>query len=94
MEKKIEYINQGRGGFVIYLDNQSTYKLFFEFGGGDCIAIIYVPSIDEWEMKTNKPLSEREQVLTFIAEQSIRDQAPNSYYKLSETCIEIFKKTS
>lgn len=92
MEQKIEYINQGRGGYIVYKDNLSEFKLFFEFGGADCIAIIYIPSIVDWSIKTNKPLSDRLQVLTFIAEQAIKDQAPNSYYRLSESCIEIFKK--
>jgi hypothetical protein len=33
MERKIEYINQGRGGYVVYKDSISTIKLSFEFGG-------------------------------------------------------------
>lgn len=92
MEQKLEYINQGRGGYVVYKDGQGDIKLFFEYGGGNCVAIIYVPTINEWTKKTNRPVTERQAILTFVAGQSIKDQAPNSYYELSDTCIEIFTK--
>ena len=92
MEQKLEYINQGRGGYVVYKDGQDDIRLFFEYGGGKCVAIIYVPTIEEWTTKTNRPLDERNSILTFVAEQAIKDQAPNSYYELSDSCIEIFTK--
>ena len=92
MEQKLEYINQGRGGYVVYKDKHNDIKLFFEYGGGNCVAFIYVPTIDEWTSKTTRPIAERQTVLTFVAEQSIKDQAPNCYYELSNTCIEIFNK--
>ncbi len=92
MEQKLEYINQERGGYVVYKDGLSEIKLFFEYGGGNCVAIIYVPTIAEWTNKTNRPIADRQIVLTFVAEQAIKDQAPNGHYELSDTCIEIFTK--
>lgn len=92
MEKKLEYINEGRGGYVVYKDEQDDIRLFFEYGSGNCIAIIYVPTIAEWSTKTNRSVVDRNSILTFVAEQAIKDQAPKSYYELSDTCIEIFTK--
>lgn len=92
MEQKLEYINEGRGGYVVYKDGRADIKLFFEYGGGNCIAIIYVPTSSEWTNKTNRPITKRNSILTFVAEQAIKDQAPKSYYELSDTCIEIFTK--
>jgi hypothetical protein len=92
MEKKLEYLNEGPGGYVVYKDDLGDIKLFFEYGGANCVVIIYVPSINEWESKTNRSLSQRQEVLAFVAEQSIKDQAPNCYYILSDICIEIFRK--
>jgi hypothetical protein len=92
MEQKLEYINQGRGGYVVYKDGQDDIRLFFEYGGDDCVAIIYVPTIEEWTFKTNRPIVDRNSILTFVAEQAIKDQAPKSYYELSDTCIQIFTK--
>ena len=94
MEQKLEYINQGRSGYVIYKDGRNDIKLFFEYGGGNCVAIIYVPTIKEWTSNTNRPLKERLAILTFVANQVIQDKSPNGYYELSDTCIEIFSKAS
>ena len=92
MEQKLEYVNEGRGGYVIYKDEQGEIRLFFEYGGGNCVVIIYVPSTSEWTSKTKRSLTQRETVLTFVAEKSIKDQAPNCHYVISDICIEIFKK--
>ena len=91
MQPNLQYFNQGREGFLIYKDDQSEIKFYYEFGGGDCIVIIFVPTTEEWTGKTNRPLADRQPVLTFVAEQSIKDQAPNCYFVISETYIEIFK---
>ena len=92
MMPKLEYINEGPGGYVVYKDEQGDIKLFFAYGGGNCVAIIYVPTIEEWPRKTNRSIEERQTILEFVAEQSIKDQAPDCYYKLSDTCIEILEK--
>lgn len=92
MEQKLEYINEGRGGYIVYKDKISEIKLFFEYGGGNCVAIIYVPTTSEWTNKTKLPITERNSILTFVAEQAIKDQAPKGYYELSDTYIEIFTK--
>lgn len=90
MEENLYYINQGRGGYVVYKDGKNDINFFFEYGGNNCVAIIYIPTTNEWTDKTTRALTERQSILTFIAEQTIRDQAPNSYYKISDNCIEIF----
>jgi hypothetical protein len=92
MEQTLDYINEGRGGYIVYKDNQGDIRLLFEYGGANCIALIYVPAIQEWTIKTNRPIDDRNSILTFVAEQAIKDKAPNSYYELTDTCIEIFSK--
>jgi hypothetical protein len=89
MKRKASYINKGRYGYVVYKDDQSELNLYFEFGGGDCVAIISVPTADEWEKTTKRPLADREPVLKFIAEQAIKDQAPNCTYVLSDNSIDL-----
>ena len=89
MEQKLDYISEKRSGYIVYKDRKGEIILFFEYGGGNCIAIIYVPTIKEWLVKTSRPIIDRNSILTFVAEQTIKDQAPNSYYKLEDACIEI-----
>lgn len=92
MPQKLEYINQGRSGYVVYKDGANNLKLFYEYGGGNCVAIIYVPSSEQWTSQTNRDITERRSILTFIAEQVIKDQAPKGYYTLTDTSIEIYTK--
>lgn len=91
MNRKLEYIYDGRSGHVVYTDEQGTIQLYYEFGGGDCVAIINIPTEEEWTSTTHRPLSERNAILTFIAEQAIRDQAPNCYYKFTDNFIELLR---
>ena len=90
MERKLEYIIEGRNGYVVYSDELDDLRFFFEYGGGNCVAIISVPASSEWTNNTNRSSIERDSILNFVAEQVIRDQVPNGYYKLSDKWIEIF----
>lgn len=89
MPQQVDYINQGRGGTIVYTDDAGTFKLSFEFGGGDCVVIIFVPTPANWTKETNRSLGERKPVLSYIAEQCIRDQAPHCNFQLSDNWIEI-----
>ena len=92
MFQTLEYHNQGRGGTVIYKDEQGDIRFSFEFGGGDCVAIIFVPTPEQWSRATNRPSSERESILTFVAERAVRDQTSGGDYSISDSWIEIFKR--
>jgi hypothetical protein len=90
--RRLEYISQGRGGEVIYLEDKKNIKFYMEMGGGNCVFYLDIPSISEWEKTTNFPLSEREDIITFVAEQTRRDQASSCNYKISDTEITYFRK--
>jgi poly-D-alanine transfer protein DltD len=94
MEQTLEYLTMVQGGYVIYKDGKNDIKLFFEYGSGNCVVLIFIPTEEEWTTKTGRPMAERNDILTFVAEQAIRDQGPNSYYELSDTMIEIFSKNT
>lgn len=91
MKRKLSYINKGRSGYVVYEDEGGPIKFFLEYGGGDCIVIIYVPTVDEWTLKTNRKKEERERILKFVAEQSLIDHASGASYKILDRFIEIYK---
>jgi hypothetical protein len=90
MEVSQKYTSQGRTGYILYEDQLGHLKLNYEFGGGNCLAIIYIPAVQEWTSATSRPLSERTPLLNAIAEQAIIDQAPNCSYIISDRFIEIF----
>lgn len=87
---KLTYINEGRAGYVVYKDDHGELKFSFEFGGGDCVAIIYIPTAEFWEKRTGRAKAERDAILTFVAAQALKDQVRNGRYVLGEDSIELF----
>jgi hypothetical protein len=83
----VGYESEGRTGYVIFYRNDLTARFYYEFGGGDTVAIISIPAPDRWEAETKMPLADREPVLTFIANRVIRDQAPGCKYFIGDTDI-------
>src|SRR5215471_14734904 len=71
---KVSYTSDGRSGTVHYRSKDANLDLWYEFAGGDALAIIDVPSPEEWEARTKTPLSFRDSILTFIGEQIVKDQ--------------------
>lgn len=83
----VGYQNEGRTGYVIFYRNDLTARFYFEFGGGDTVAIITIPPPDRWEVETKMPLSDRQMVLEFISKRVIRDQASGCKYFIGESDI-------
>lgn len=90
MKRQLHYISQGRGGTVVYRDSISTINFDYEFGGGNCVAIIFVPTTDEWVAQTKRPLADREAIIQFVAAQSLNDQVSGGHYKITYNAIELF----
>ena len=70
----LEYLNQGRGGSVLFRNDKTRFSMWWEFGGGEAVAIVNIPMEDKWEDYTRLPLSERKSTLNFIGEQIVKDQ--------------------
>ena len=83
----VAYEGEGRSGYVIFYRNDLTARFYYEFGGGDTVAIISIPTPERWEAQTKMPLSERQVVLEFIANRVIRDQAPGCKYFIGDSDI-------
>ena len=90
--QQLTYINQGRGGTIIYKDESSEIRFDFEFGAGSCVAIIFTPTPDVWEYSTKRKLEERDAILQFVAEQSLSDQVSGGYYEVYDNYIELYRK--
>ncbi len=92
VNKQLHYFNQGRGGTVLYKDDTSEIRFDFEFGGGNCVAIIFIPSPAAWVKATNRMAEERDEIIEFVAKQAIHDQVSGGYYKILDDYIEIFSR--
>ena len=86
--------NNGRSGHAIYRDGYKTTRFYTEFGGGDCIFYMVIPSKEHWEKETGYAVAERDEILTFIAQESMKKQANifGAYYKIQDCHIVFYQK--
>lgn len=90
----LRYQNYGRGGTIWYENGRTMFDMWWEFAGGDALAIVDIPSPDQWEARTKLPLDARSEVLTFIAETVVADHASGGSYLIGESVITIYGRGS
>ena len=86
----VSYTSDGRSGTVYFNWDGAVISMYYEFGGGNTLATIDIPTVDKWEKETGFPLDKRDMVLEFIAKRIIRDQANNHQYKIHDSYIQIY----
>jgi hypothetical protein len=72
----VRVIEEGRSGYIEYIENGHTCQCYGEFGGGDTIAIISVPSATEWESKYSWAKNRRLEILNRLADETRKQRAP------------------
>lgn len=95
MAGKINIIQKGPSGTVQYTEGwlkKNLCEFYFEFGGGDTVAIVTVPAKDKWDTAYPWAAGRREQILSFVAEQLRRTQAPSSAIVWEERSFRLVKK--
>lgn len=91
-EARVLYSSDGRSGYVHYQSAEADFALYYEFGGGDCVAGIDVPKPEDWEDHTGLPLARREEILHFIGRQVVKDQTTmgRGYYRIEGNFLNIY----
>ena len=90
--RKVEYEGNLRSGIIIYVENDKRVKFDTEMGGGNCLFYVFLPNKERWEGATGIPISERDNVLEFIAISANRDQASSCYYEITEDYITYYRR--
>jgi hypothetical protein len=90
--RRVEYVNQGRDGKVIYIEGDKRITFLMEMGAYDCVFYVNIPTAKDWEEQTKFPLSEREEIITFVAAQTQRDQASSCVYKVTDREISYYRE--
>lgn len=75
---KVSFSATGLSGYAIYMSKTSRFKMAWEMGTGDIIAILEAPSMERWEAETNIPLAKRESVLHFIGRNIVLQETSGS----------------
>ena len=85
----VGYENYGKAGFVIFYREDLSIRFPFAFGDGLTLAIIDIPSPEQWENKTRTTLDDRNVILEFVANRVLRDQAEGYHHRITDDAIYI-----
>lgn len=89
-DARVTYEQQGRGGTVVFQRETLQLRFDWEFGGGDAIALVFVPAEAHWQAQTGLPTEERLPILDFVGRQILADQG-GARYELSGDVLTILK---
>jgi hypothetical protein len=95
MAGKVNIINQGQSGRVQYIEGflkKNICEFYFEFGGGDTVAIITIPTEEKWDAAYPWASGRRKEIVTFVAEQVRRTQASSSTVVWEPNCFRLVQK--
>lgn len=73
--RRLEFEGNARAGSIIYIDGDIRLRFYHEMYTGPVHFSIDVPPPDKWEAATGQPLTERDYILNFLAEETRRRQA-------------------
>ena len=87
----LTYKDLGRSGYVIFHKDKFVYDFPWEFGGGDALVVIEVPTEPHWEAATGLPLSERAEILEYMGRQVTDEKARGHRYEVKHDSIVIYR---
>ena len=88
---KLRFVDEGRSGVIYFESRVGSFDMWWEMGYG-ALAIVAVPSSNEWELKTGMPREKRLEVLNFIGEEIIRRQTSNGSFIIGDDVITIYSE--
>ncbi len=83
---KVRVESQGRSGDVVVTLADGDVSFWWEFGGGNCIAMVQVPNSQQWKQHLLKRYPRNEFLEALAAEVSAL-QCPGASHTISENFI-------
>lgn len=89
--ERVKYLNNGRSGQVLYEGRGVSFTMYYEFGGGNVVASIDIPDVQNWKKDTGLASEYREEVLNFIGAQVVKDQTKQGSFKIEGNWLVIYE---
>jgi hypothetical protein len=89
MDRSVTLIQQGREGQLCYREGQHCITGHQEFGGGNVIAVVSMGSEGAWRERHPWAVGRRAQILRYIGDEMIRQQAPSCVTEIDATSGDI-----
>jgi hypothetical protein len=80
----IEVVESGRSGSIEYREPAGCISFYWEFGGGDTVAIIWVGDLALWNTKYPWAIDHRRAILERVAHEIVRRKAPSCRADIDE----------
>lgn len=92
VKRNVEISQSGRGGVIRYTEDNESLSFDWEFSTTG--ATVFVPTPDEWELLVEScgfadARGRREEILEFIAIETIRQKTSGARFEISDNWIEI-----
>ena len=84
MKQSVTVTDRGRESEVTYREGSHTITGYQEFGGADVVAIVSMGSVDDWRARHAWAVDHRAQILRYIADEVIRQKAPDCAVEIDE----------
>jgi hypothetical protein len=84
MSPQVTITTEGRSGAVVYTAEGGSISGWWEFAGGDAIAIANMGGVEQWQRAHPWAVPERSSILGFIAQEMIRQKASGCRANIDE----------
>lgn len=81
---RVTITEEGRSGSVMYTEASGSISGWWEFAGGDALAIVNVGSANEWKHGHPWAVERRAAILRFVADEVIRQKASGCKAEIDE----------
>jgi hypothetical protein len=92
MAWEVKFISKGPYGYIEYIEDGQTRQFYWEYGGGNTLASISVPTPDAWDTEVPWAKGRREEILDRVATETIRQQAPRAFVQMEDEFINLLLK--
>lgn len=86
--RRLEFEGNARAGVIIYIDGERSIRFSHEMCIGRVKFSIDLPRPQHWVAQTSTPLSERDDIVDFVARETRRTQASSWNYEIHEDRID------
>ena len=81
---RVDIEASGRDGSILYSEPEGCISFYWEFGGGDTVAILSVGDATTWSRQHPRAAERRLAILQRVADEVIRQKAPTCRAEIDE----------
>ena len=80
----VEVVENGRSGSIEYRESAGSISFYWEFGGGDTVAIVWVGDLASWSTRYPWAIDHRRAILERVAHEVVRQKVPSCRADIDE----------